>query len=241
MGTYRAPQDTHGHRHGHWWVPGLCKHLCTLNKCWQSSFREVLNEEATQFYPTPFTGNLEHPCDRVKGRRYSREWAYVGSGQMFIPVQEYTPSTLLLSHNYACWVGILWIPVPQSPDNMSLHLHITLSLKWGGDLYSNVWLVSTICPHKRVDAVKSYDDLAVAIQGNSSNIGHVPWESSQVCWYFLQKSGSEITCSHQWWEETEGDWVIHMCVYIFRGQQKHYSVHVYMRYSRRWSPQRTWG
>jgi len=61
----------------------------------------------------------------------------------------------------------------------------TLSLKWGGGLYSNIWLVLTIHPHEHVDAVKSHNDLAVAIWRNSSDIGHVPWESSQVCWYFL--------------------------------------------------------
>jgi len=49
-------------------------------------------------------------------------------------------------------------------------------------------------PHKCVDAAKSHDDIPVATQRNSSNIGHVPREFSQVCWYFLQKSGSEIMC-----------------------------------------------
>jgi len=46
----------------------------------------------------------------------------------------------------------------------------TLSLQRGGGLYSNIQLVSIICPHKRMNAVKSHDDLAVAIRRNSSNI-----------------------------------------------------------------------
>jgi len=55
-----------------------------------------------------------------------------------------------------------------------------------------------------VDAVKSRDDLAVAIWRDSSNTGHAPRESSQVCWYFLQKSGSKVTCSlSQWWQQTK--------------------------------------
>ena len=41
----------------------------------------------------------------------------------------------------------------------------------------NIWLVSTIHPHKCVDVAKSHDDLPVATRRNSSNIGHVPRES----------------------------------------------------------------
>ena len=29
---------------------------------------------------------------------------------------------------------------------------------------------------------------------NSNTVGHVPREISRVCWYFLHKSGSEMTC-----------------------------------------------
>jgi len=44
-----------------------------------------------------------------------------------------------------------------------------------------------------VGAAKSHhDDLPPAIWRNSSNMYQK--EFSQVCWYFLQKSGSEITC-----------------------------------------------
>jgi len=44
-----------------------------------------------------------------------------------------------------------------------------------------------------MDAVKSHD--ALPTWRNSRNIAHVPQEFSQVCCYFLQKSGSEITFS----------------------------------------------
>ena len=73
-------------------------------------------------------------------------------------------------------------------------LHPTFSLQRGGVLYSNIWLVLTMRPHKHVDVAKSHDDLPVAIWRSSSNVGHVPREFLQVCWYFLQKSGSEIMC-----------------------------------------------
>ena len=72
-------------------------------------------------------------------------------------------------------------------------VHTTLSLKWGGGLYSNIRLVSTIHPQKHMDAVKSHGDFAVTIQRKSSNIGHAPQVFSQICWYFLQKSASKIT------------------------------------------------
>ena len=42
-----------------------------------------------------------------------------------------------------------------------------------------------------------HDDFAVAVLKNSSTVGHVPREISRVCWYFLHKSGSEMTCSHK--------------------------------------------
>ena len=41
-------------------------------------------------------------------------------------------------------------------------LHTTFSLKWGGGLNSNIWLVSTIRFCKCVGAAKSYNHLAVA-------------------------------------------------------------------------------
>ena len=39
-----------------------------------------------------------------------------------------------------------------------------------------------------------HDDFAVAVLKNSNTVGHVPREISRVCWYFLHKSGSEMTC-----------------------------------------------
>jgi len=42
-----------------------------------------------------------------------------------------------------------------------------------------------------------HDDFAVAVLKNSNTVGHVPREISRDCWYFLHKSGSEMTCSHK--------------------------------------------
>ena len=106
--------------------------------------------------------------------------------------------------------------------------------------------VSLNCMH--VDAAKSHDDLPVAIWRNSSTT-----RIFQVCWYFLEKSGSEIT----WWQETKEDWEVWTYVYIFGGKRRllcslsyvkasnqyykdsqtnlrnSYSVRVYLRYSKR--------
>ena len=38
-----------------------------------------------------------------------------------------------------------------------------------------------------------HDDFAVAVLKNGNTVGHVPREISRVCWYFLHKSGSEMT------------------------------------------------
>ena len=39
-----------------------------------------------------------------------------------------------------------------------------------------------------------HNDFAVAVLKNGNTVGHVPREISRVCWYFLHKSGSEMTC-----------------------------------------------
>jgi len=73
---------------------------------------------------------------------------------------------------------------------------------------------------------KSHDDLAVAIWRNSSTIGHVPREFSQVCWYYLQKSANEITFIVSGDRKAKGDCVARPCVHVFRGKRNaDYSVH----------------
>jgi len=116
------------------------------------------------------------------------------SGFCSIPATSDTCSSKAVSY---CSLPILHPPI----------LLTTLSLKWGGGLYSNIRLVLTVHLHKCMDAGKSHDDAR-----NSSNIGHALRESSQVCWYCLQKSDSEKTRSHQCRLETKVDWVTHKCV-----------------------------
>ena len=59
---------------------------------------------------------------------------------------------------------------------------------------------------------------------NGNTVGHVPREISRVCWYFLHKSGSEMTCivsGDKRRSEVDGKGLVVPCVYIFRGKQKH--------------------
>ena len=69
-----------------------------------------------------------------------------------------------------------------------------------------------------------HDDFAVAVLMNSNTASHVPREISRVCWYFLHKSGSEMTCivsGDRRHSEVDGKGLMVQCVYIFRGKQKH--------------------
>ena len=69
-----------------------------------------------------------------------------------------------------------------------------------------------------------HDDFAVAVLKNGNTVGHVPREISRVCWYFLHKSGSEMTCivnGDRRRSEVDGKGLVVLCVYIFRGKQKH--------------------
>ena len=72
-----------------------------------------------------------------------------------------------------------------------------------------------------------HDDFAVAVLKNGNTVGHVPREISRVCWYFLHKSGSEMTCivngdrRRSEVDGPTGKGLVVPCVYIFRGKQKH--------------------
>ena len=69
-----------------------------------------------------------------------------------------------------------------------------------------------------------HDDFAVAVLKNGNTVGHVPREISRVCWYFLHKSGSEMTCivnGDRRRSEVDEKGLVVPCVYIFRGKQKH--------------------
>ena len=72
-------------------------------------------------------------------------------------------------------------------------------------------------------------DFAVAVLKNSSTVGPVPREISRVCWYFLHKSGSEMTCSYKHTKDS---------LYSTHLQRNCTAKHVQLTYSRRRSPGR---
>jgi len=75
---------------------------------------------------------------------------------------------------------------------------------------------------REVNSIHNY--FAVAVLKNSNTVDHVPREISRVCWYFLHKSGSEMTCivnGDRRRSEVDGKILVVPCVYIFKGKQKH--------------------
>ena len=81
-------------------------------------------------------------------------------------------------------------------------------------------------PKKKFYAIATYTSkVHVYIRTQLRNtVGHAPREFSRVCWYFLHKSGSEMTCivnGDRRRSEVDGKGLVVPCVYIFKGKQKH--------------------
>jgi len=110
------------------------------------------------------------------------------------------------------------ILLPKSPDNMPPHFAQYTKSKAGRGLTFEYSISLNYMPPQTRGATESHDGLPIPNQRNSSNIGDVPQEFFQVCWYFLQKSGSEIMCIIS---GDRRDWVVRMCVYVFKGKHKH--------------------
>ena len=124
-------------------------------------------------------------------------------------------------------------------------LYTTSSLKWGEGLYSNMQLVLNISPpppppppppqkkKKKVLRDRYIHFQSSCLHKNTftkiailSVMYHGPCtrEISRVCWYFLHKSGSEMTCivnGDRRQSEVDGKGLVVPCVYIFKGKQKH--------------------
>jgi len=78
----------------------------------------------------------------------------------------------------------------------------------GGGLYS--------VSYKCVDVVKSHNDSAVTIQKNSTCSTRV-FPSLLV---LPTEERQRHNLHHQWWQEMKWDWVVQVCVYVFRGKWK---------------------
>ena len=117
---------------------------------------------------------------------------------------------------------------------MPFHYQLTMATTFrikstvrGHHVYKAVWspyIGEELPVQHEVNSI--HDDFAVAVLKNGKNsntVGHVPREISRVCWYFLHKSGSEMTCivsGDRRRSEVDGKGLVVPCVYIFRGKQK---------------------
>ena len=122
-------------------------------------------------------------------------------------------------------------PPPPPPPINAFHYQLTMATTFriespvrGHHVYKAAWssYIGEELPVQR-EVNNIHDDFAVAVLKNSNTVGHVPWEISRVCWYFLHKSGSEMTCifnGDRRRSEVDGKGLVVPCVYIFRGKQK---------------------
>ena len=77
---------------------------------------------------------------------------------------------------------------------MATSYRIESSLR-GHHVYKDVWspVIGDELPVE-VEEHNTFDEFAVAVMKSSNVVGHVPQEISKICWFFLQKRHSSITC-----------------------------------------------
>ena len=112
-------------------------------------------------------------------------------------------------------------PLRTLPITMATSFRIESTVR-GHHVYKASW--SPYIGEELPVQCEVHDDFAVAVLKNSNTVGHVPREISRVCWYFLHKSGSEMTCivnGDRRRSEVDGKGLVVPCVYIFKGKQKH--------------------
>lgn len=96
----------------------------------------------------------------------------------------------------------------------------------GYHIYRDIWHPQTgesfIC---RQESNNEHDRYAVAVHMNENEsqiVGHLPWEISKVCWYFLQHDGSivgEVKGRRRHCHEKGGIEI--PCQVIFIGKKSH--------------------
>ena len=72
--------------------------------------------------------------------------------------------------------------------------------------------------------VNPFDRYSVAVLKNGEVAGHVRRELSRICFHFLQRQHSSISCritGHRKLSEIRGKGLVVPCVYIFTGKQRH--------------------
>ena len=104
------------------------------------------------------------------------------------------------------------VHVPYPPEKKPPFFISRHDLDWGGGLFLNMHFPSNISPPWPV------------VWKDDTIVGRVPREISRVCcFFFLQKSSSEMTCQVDGNRRRSamGKGLVIPCVYVFRGKQKH--------------------
>ena len=91
----------------------------------------------------------------------------------------------------------------------------------GHHVYKESWSSSigeelTLSAQPESDNV--FDKFAVAVLRDNIIVGHIQWEISRLCWYFLQKRQSSIVCritDHRRLSDVEGNGLVVPCIYIY--------------------------
>lgn len=113
---------------------------------------------------------------------------------MFVISWRCLQNRMLWSHQYKTKASSVLAYLSEDLQHRSIPLHVADYLldvvhcfHWIKEAFIECSMVLIIRPHKR-------KDVGGQNQKNSDIVGHIPWESSLVFWYFLEKSGSKTTC-----------------------------------------------
>ena len=133
--------------------------------------------------------NLDTTCSpKWRGGLYSNM-------QLVSGISPPLPTKVYVSATYTSKVQV-YIRTQHSTQNSWYRIENTVR---GHHIYKASGLPTSekSCQFNARSIMNIHDDFAVAVLKNSSTVGHVPRDISRVCWYFLHKSGSKMTCSHK--------------------------------------------
>ena len=75
-----------------------------------------------------------------------------------------------------------------------------------------------------VEEDNTFDRYAVAVTKDGRVVGHVPRELARICYFFLKKQHSTMTCTvtdKRRPSDINGKGLVVPCIYIFKGKERH--------------------
>ena len=73
-----------------------------------------------------------------------------------------------------------------------------------------------------VEEDNTFDRYAVAVTKDERVVGHVPRELARICYFFLKKQHSTMTCTvTDKRRPSDGKGLVVPCIYIFNGKERH--------------------